>query len=319
MSQIGLLRNPASSGNRRAGPLALPAGVPVAEPTNPAATGEAVATLLAQGVRRIAIDGGDGTVRLAIAALLRHGAAGDVALVLLRRGNTNLFYREIGGWGGALPEVGAGTLHQRPVLCVRGAGVEHYGMILGLGAYERASRLAAARPGPRGGAGVAAAILRALAQAAFQGPEGPWRCGVALAIRHDGAEVEAGPRLLFTATVAERRLPFGLDPFGRDGAQGKIRWLDVDAPGRRLLAAAPLVLMGRQPQWLTAAGYRRGRSDGIEIQGASALVIDGDVVENDPAATLSIGLSPALQFLVPEAPQQARAPAVEPAEGSRAR
>ncbi|MEM1201204.1 MAG: hypothetical protein AAGI06_18025, partial [Pseudomonadota bacterium] len=69
MSALGVIRNLASSANRRARPLALPSGAILATPPAPEAMSEAVQGLLAQGVRRIAVDGGDGTVRLAVDAL----------------------------------------------------------------------------------------------------------------------------------------------------------------------------------------------------------------------------------------------------------
>ncbi|MEM6354581.1 MAG: diacylglycerol kinase family protein [Pseudomonadota bacterium] len=309
MSTLGVIRNPASSANRSGVGLVAPPEAVVASPASREATGEAVRSLLAAGVQRIAVDGGDGTVRLVVDALLREQAAERVALILLRRGNTNLFCREIGGWGSRLPEdAGGGLVVARRLLRVRNAGCDRHGLIFGLGAYERATRLSAERRGPLGAAGVASAGGRALWDDVLQGPEGPWRRGVPLDVSVDGVAAPAGPRLLFAATAAEGRLPLGLDPFGREG-QGPVRWLDIDAPGRRLAVAAPLVLSGRHRPWLERAGYRRGRAEMIELGGVGSFVLDGDVIACGPDATLTIEPSLPVRFQVPEASARERVPA----------
>ncbi|MEM7529002.1 MAG: diacylglycerol kinase family protein [Pseudomonadota bacterium] len=300
MNELGVIRNPASSANRKARPVELPGDAILATPQAPGAVEEAVRGLLAKGVRRIAIDGGDGTARLVIDSVLRHGAEKDATLLLLRRGNTNLFCREIGGWLSGLPTRSAGAIATRRVLRISGAGTERHGLIMGLGAYERATRLAAKKPGPLGAAGVALAIARALGQAVFEGPGGRWRKGTPHSIAVDDGEARTGRRLLFAATIAQQRLPLRLDPFDRTGA-GAIRWLDIEAPGRRLAAAALPVLFGRDRAWLERAGYRRGRAERIMLEEVSSLVIDGDVIAFDAPSTISIGLSPPLRFSVPHA------------------
>ncbi|MEL6481298.1 MAG: hypothetical protein AAFQ75_07580 [Pseudomonadota bacterium] len=306
MSTLGVIRNPASSANHRARPLSLPDGTILVTPAAPEATGEAVRSLLSKGVRHIAIDGGDGTARLVIDGVLAAGGSGTVTLVLMRRGNTNLLCREIGGWPGLLGDLAGGIVVEQRLLRVEGADGARHGLILGLGAYERATRLASERPGPLGSAGVALAIGRALVSAATQGPMGPWRRGTPLALSVDGAAGHAGRRLLFAATTAEGRLPLGIDPFGRNG-EGGIRWLDIDAPGRQLAAAASSILRGRFPPWLADAGYRTGRADTVRLKGAEALVIDGDVVPLEPVIALTITLSQPVRFLVPRATQGAGA------------
>lgn len=299
VSALGVIRNPASSANRRARQLTLPTGVPLIAPPAPAAIGEAVRSLLARGVRRIAVDGGDGTVRLAIDAILAAGAAQDVSIVLLRRGNTNLFCREIGAWTQGLPGERSGHIVARRLLRVATGERCWHGLIFGLGAYEQATRLATARPALLGSAGVAVSLGHGLLQAVSEGAEGAWRRGIPLALAIDGTAAPAGRRLLFAATVAEGRLPLGLDPFGREG-HGALRWLDIEAPGRHLASAVLPVLTGQKRPWLADAGYRVGRANTIALEGTDSMVIDGDIVELS-AGTLNIGLSHPLRFLVPEA------------------
>ncbi|MEM8761136.1 MAG: hypothetical protein AAGE83_12585, partial [Pseudomonadota bacterium] len=152
--------------------------------------------------------------------------------------------------------------------------------------------------------------------AVLQGPEGPWRRGVPVDVSVDSVAAPAGRRLLFAATAAEGRLPLRLDPFGREG-QGPVRWLDIDAPGRRLAVAAPLVLSGRHRPWLERAGYRRGRAEVIELGGVGSFVLDGDVIACEPDATLTIEPSPPLRFLVPEASVRKRVLAERPGSPRR--
>ncbi|MEM7498471.1 MAG: diacylglycerol kinase family protein [Pseudomonadota bacterium] len=315
MSLTGVLRNPASSRNRRGRPLAPWGDVPVEAPAVPDATEAAVAALLARDVRQIAVDGGDGTVRLVIDALLRLGAAGQVALVLLPRGNTNLFAREIGGWRSALPAEKAGHVITRRVLAVRLGGRERHGLILGLGAYERATRVAIGGDGPIGAAGIASAVGGALWRAFLDGPAGPWRRGVPLSVALDDAAPVSGRRFLFIATAARGSLPLGIRPFWGDGGDG-IRWLDIAAPAHRLATAAPFVLSGRPRRWMAAAGYRSGRAARIGLGEARSLVIDGDIVDAGRDGEVEIGLSPPIRFLVPEeAARREAVAAPETAEG----
>lgn len=310
--RLGALQNPASTLNRRGPPLYVAPGTPVVVPEGADATQDALAGLLAGGAEVIVIDGGDGTVRAALDALARLGALETVALALLPRGNTNLFCREIGGWpvgaGATMPEravMGAGaTVVRRRLLRVRTGDDARLGLIFGLGAYERATRLVAeggAEGGVRRGAvGVAAAVAGALWRAFMGGREGPWRRGVALEVGHDGGAGRAGRRLLFVATTARGGLLPGINPFWQDaGAAGPVRWLDVAAPGRHLAVAVPFALAGRPRRWMTRSGYASGRSARIEIRGADAYVIDGDVFETRPGCVLALDAEVEARFVVP--------------------
>lgn len=294
---LAVLSNPASTANRRGRPLDLPAGVLRAAPESPEALSETLAEWQRAGVGTIAVDGGDGTVR-ELLSRLPEAFADPPPLALLPRGNTNLFARVIGSWPGerGLCDLrGGGVIRPHPVLSVSGiSGGRRRGLILGLGAYTRATELAAGQTS-RGvvqvGTAVVGGLFRLLSSASERG-------GEPLTMEIDGEATPAGNRLLIMVTVAEGRLVPGIEPFW-GGGTGPLRWLDVLAPGRWLLLAAPFGLTGRPRRWMDGAGYRSGRTSEITIRTEALVVLDGEVFQPGEDGLLRISVETWPRFLVP--------------------
>lgn len=286
MSRLGVLRNPAASGNRGAPPVPLPPGVLLAE------AGEAgLDWLLAQGAEVIVIDGGDGTVRAAASHLLARFGTAAPPIAILARGNTNLIARKAGRTCGprglARLAAGEGRAGRLATIRLDRAGQPPiYGFICGWGAYATATRIAGEEGGGRGAVQVVRTVATTLRRTLF-GAAG-LRQGVAADLAIEGAAQVPGPRFLGLATSLTGPLIAGLDPFWGGGA-GAIRWLDVSAPPRRLWLAAPFVALGRPRGWMAAAGYRSGTTARIALTLAGDLVLDGDLVQAGGAVTLTPG------------------------------
>ena len=91
-------------------------------------------------------------------------------------------------------------------------------------------------------------------------------------------------RFLLLATTLDR-LMLGLRPFWGDG-RGAVRWLDVQAPPRRLAAALWAGGRGRPEPWMAAAGYNSGRAERLRVAMDEPFVLDGEVFEPGPGGVL---------------------------------
>src|SRR5690606_38467900 len=141
------------------------------------------------------------------------------------------------------------------------------------------------------------AVVLTLAGAAvgavLGGRRDEWRRGVPLALRQDDGETLDRRRFLTMATTL-KRLPLGLAPFGppREG----MKVLDIDAPPRRLHAALPALLAGRDAPWLAAEGYRRSQAERLQMSLDQPVVIDGEVF---PGGEIIVRRGAPMQFLAP--------------------
>ncbi|MBO9547437.1 diacylglycerol kinase, partial [Caulobacter sp.] len=169
-----------------------------------------------------------------------------------------------------------------------------HGFVFGLGAFVRATSLAQSvhKYGAFHSIAVAMSILGGLFGTVMGGARDQWRAGVRMCLAIDGEEARTADRFLVMATTL-KRLPFGVQPFGppREG----LKFLDVDAPPKRLPGAFPALLAGKDAAWLPRLGYRRGDAERLRITTNQPLVVDGDVY--DGAGGLTVTLAPPLRFL----------------------
>ena len=296
--RLGVLRNPLSTRNRGRPAPALPAGTVLAETRAPEDCPAALARLAAAGAEAVVIDGGDGTVRAAVTHL--PGAFGRAPpIALLPHGNTNLVARRLGAIRpGDLARLaarppGPGALRAAPAPLMRLAFADGRpplaGFIAGWAAYAAGTRIAAREIAARHRRQVIAGVLATLRRS-LSGPDAArLRQGVALGVAADGVELPAGPRFLGIATALPGPLLAPLDPFW-GGGQGRLRYLDIAAPPRRLAFAAPLAAIGRAPGWMRRAGYRSGRAETLTLTpGEDAdLILDGDPVPLSRGAAVSL-------------------------------
>ncbi|GAA0604607.1 diacylglycerol kinase family protein [Craurococcus roseus] len=302
MERIGIIHNPLSRAGRdnRARFGAAAAGLPFAEPASRDALRDALRGFAARGVDLLAVQGGDGTLREVLTALPAAFGAAPPAIAVLAAGRTNLAAKVLGGAGtgeAALARLsdaaGRGALRRRivPVLEVSRPGTEQdggplRGLLFGAAAFAEGKRIADERlhgRGIRAGPAVALALASVALRAGLDRRH-PLRAGVPMAVAPDGRPPRDGRRFLLLATTLDR-LMLGLRPFWGDG-RGAVRWLDVEAPPRRLAAALWAGGRGRPAPWMAAAGYRSGRAERLEVAMDRPFVLDGEVFEPGPGGVL---------------------------------
>jgi len=292
--RLGVITNPLSR-SLRAGRYGLRAAEIGAVQAAPASLDELrsiLAGFAADGVDLLVVQGGDGTLREVLTALPGTFGAHPPEIAVLSAGKTNLAARSLGSAGSdqaALQRLrdaaarGSLRRHRQPVLEVTRLGAAEVsaplrGLLFGAGAVTEATRMAERRlhrSGIRDGLAVALAIAGVALRAVRPGSH-PLRDGVPAAVAPDGMPPETGHSFLVLATPLDR-LMLGLWPFW-DVGQGPVRWLDVAAPPRRLMAALWAARSGRPRRpWMPAAGYRSGRAHRVTIRLAAPFVLDGEI------------------------------------------
>ncbi|MGR4864432.1 diacylglycerol/lipid kinase family protein [Caulobacter sp. LARHSG274] len=302
--RIGVVRNPRSHANiRRGDGESTPDAVLLVEPATPQALEQDLHAFAQCGVKLLVIDGGDGTIRDVLSLLPRTFGANPPLIALLPSGKTNVLALDLGvprHW--TLNDAVAAAQSQDAVIKSRSPLEVRWddgrpslrGFVFGLGAFVRATSLAQSvhRLGAFHSISVAMSVLGALIGTVMGGQRDEWRAGVPLCLAVDGQETRTADRFLVLATTL-KRLPFGLKPFGppREG----LKYLDVDAPPRRLPGAFPGLLKGRNYAWQARYGYRRGDAERLRITTDQPLVVDGDVY--DGGCGVTVALAEPLRFL----------------------
>lgn len=298
--RLGVLRNPASTGNLGRPAPALPEGAVLAETAGPQDCEGALARLAAARPDLLVVDGGDGTVRDAISRFPQVFGTGWPAVAVIASGNTNLVARGLGAVGrGELPRLAAMcpaalSAHLRPApvlrLDIAGRDAPLRGFIAGWGAYANGTRIGREEIAARHGAQVVRAVVATLRRALAGAEAAALRRGIGATFRAEGHAKVAGRRFLGIATTLPGRVLGPLSPFWGEG-EGPVRWLDVTAPPRRLALAAPLVALGRPTAAMRRSGYRSGRSVRLELElapGAGGIVLDGEEIAGDDGLSATI-------------------------------
>jgi diacylglycerol kinase (ATP) len=302
--RVGVVRNPMSHANKgRIEDESTPDAVLLVEPATPQALEEDLQAFAQCGVNLLVIDGGDGTIRdvLSLAATIFGEAMPLIALV--PSGKTNVLAIDLGvprDW--TLAKAMAAAKSDQAVIKLRAPLEVRWddgrpsllGFVFGLGAFVRATSLAqnVHKTGAFHSIAVAMSVLGALIGTVMGGKRDQWRAGVPLCLAIDGEETRTADRFLVLATTL-KRLPLGVKPFGppREG----LKFLDVDAPPRRLPGAFPALLAGKDSAWSPRYGYRRGDASKLRITTNQMLVVDGDVY--DGSGGLTVVLAAPMRFL----------------------
>ncbi|HUS52445.1 MAG TPA: diacylglycerol kinase family protein [Thermohalobaculum sp.] len=313
MSGVALIRNPNSTGNlRSASSAATRAGIPAEIRLIDGSTLDTLSTDLvaahATGIDLILIDGGDGTVREVLSRLPEIWGAALPRIGILPHGNTNLIAREVGGLqsadaisqllrrlesGPPLPE------RQRAILRLDYPAGEHptlRGFMMGWGAYATGTRIARDEIAARGSGQATLAVLSTLRRALIGAERAALRRGVAAGISIDGGPVARSERLLGLATTLQQSLVAGLNPFWGAGP-GPIRWLDIDAPGHRLVLAAPFLALGKPRRWMSRSGYTSGRAARIELELDTPFIMDGEAFPSAASGPMILSAREEITFI----------------------
>lgn len=259
-------------GAERDGP---PPGDLVRDPRTFTELDDALTEMRDAGVTRLIINGGDGTVREVLSRAPEIWAANALPdYVIAPSGNTNLIARKVGGVTGRdlrlLWRSPDAALRRRtlPLLSVRRIGERTLrGAIMGIGAYEVATRVARDQINARHGAQVALAVLNLLRSDEM-------RDGVMCRVAHDDAAGGYRQRMLFGVTSLPGRLISRFEPFWGDQSR-PLRWLDISARPKGLIRAAPHLAFGAPRPWM-ADDYHSGSSNRISMTIEAPFVMDGE-------------------------------------------
>lgn len=304
LMRIGVVRNPRSHANiGRVEDVSTPDAVLLVEPATPEALEQDLEAFAQCGVGLLVIDGGDGTIRDVLSLLPRAFGDNPPLIALLPSGKTNVLAIDLGvprDW--TLDDAITAARSDNAVIKLRAPLEVRWddgrpslrGFVFGLGAFVRATSLAqnVHKLGAFHSISVAMSVLGALIGTVMGGARDEWRAGVPLCLAVDDRDKRTADRFIVLATTL-KRLPFNLKPFGqpREG----MKYLEVDAPPRRLPGAFPALLKGRDSAWQERYGYRRGDAERLRITTDQPLVVDGDVY--DGGCGLTVALAPALRFL----------------------
>ncbi len=255
----------------------------------------------AAGVELLIVDGGDGTVRDVISRLDVFAIPPMIAV--LPAGKTNVLALDLRcprDWTveGAIASIQSGEpwiKTRQPLEVVFEDGRQPLrGFVLGLGAYEQATSLSKSvnRLGAFQSLSVALTLAGAIIGTLIGATRGRWRAGVPVSLSVDGEPARSGMRFLVMAATL-KRLPLGIKLFGRP--RHGLKYLDIDAPPRRLLRALPVLLSGRRSRRLRARGYRRGDAHELRFETDQPFVLDGEVYRTGGGMT--VRLAPPLRFM----------------------
>lgn len=310
---VGLIRNPRSHRNK--GQPAEMADCPTVMTEAPRSHADLMKVLQGfadRGIRYLAIDGGDGTVR----DVLTCGAPifGDVwpELIVLPKGKTNALTVDLGlprGW--TLPESleaaeRGGRVVRRPLRITpeSGEGEVLLGYFFGAGVFTLGIDAGqdAHRLGAFNSLAVGVTIAWGIVQTLFGRRANPWRALTPMRLVHaaDGTDLphsqhgRPGERFITVATTFER-FPLGVKPFGPQVQPG-LKFGLIDWPLRWLVAMVPAILLGFFPDFVARNGAHRLATGAVRADIGGDFILDGEAY--GPGRFL-IDEGPELRFVVP--------------------
>jgi hypothetical protein len=316
MTSLALIINPRSRRNHGTTTSECGHPFPAAQPSTREELVAALKQFASRGIRTVAINGGDGTVREVVSVLPEiYGREGMPAVAILPSGYTNVIAADVGTPGhgeqglvrllAALNGDGpALRIVERPSLEVRRPGQDIpvlRGFFFGAAAFTHATRefFRQRRLEPVAGTAAVGLFMGAsLLRAFLPGRRRAlWLAGEPMSVSVDGRNGPQADRHFLVLATTLRRLVFRLWPFWGADAAG-LRWLDIDAPPSRLLRAAGRILRGRSEPWMLAAGYRSGSAAHLNIDLKAPFILDGELFEAGEAG-IELSLGPPVRFLAP--------------------
>lgn len=258
---------------------------------------DAIADLARRRIDLLFVNGGDGTLQHALTEILANEPFEKLPLIApLPGGRTNMTARDLGArrspsraLRNVLESVEKGTLYQRlvhrPVLRMsfdRGRR-EEYGMFFGVGMIRRAIQLVhGAFPQGRGQGSLGAGLLTMglVAKTVFHPTSGiltPDKVEVHL----DGEALPYGEYRLAISTTL-RRLFWRLDPYWSQ-EPGDVRFTAIASHAKHFGTAAPGVLWGRPPSWVTPEnGYDSRTARHAQLRLSCGFTLDGEIYAPRP-------------------------------------
>ena len=294
--RVGLLSNPSSGQNARHGLLAQVRSLLARHPVLGAFEAESFSDMTAaidQLVEReadiVVINGGDGTVRAALTALLRAPLERVPLLAILPGGSTNTTARNLGFGRRALPALQnllssaaagrlPGVVEPRPVLRVDSGDDAQYAMCFGAGAVYHGivfARRSLESRGMRGNTGAGLALATFLARI-LSGNGGALFPPLHAAVRLDGAAVPEKTYFGILASTMDRQI-LGIHPFWGTGP-APVRYSSLRYRPQRLARALIPALRGiASPVLQPELGYRSANVAEVWLRIDSGFTLDGEL------------------------------------------
>lgn len=262
----------------------------------------------------IVIDGGDGTVR----EVLSHCPAvfGNELprFCVLPSGKTNVVAHNTGtarykreAFNRLLSRLSQGIEAQHivrlPVMCIEWQDGFHkpiLGTLIGFAGFRAGTDLAQSRVHTKGlnhNTAVFVTIVRFFLGAVFGRNDRGLRAGEMMRMGCDGAMAAEYKRfgvILTTLNV----FVLGVWPFWGDSSK-PIKWLDIQAPPKRLLRAIFKIFSHLGSQRMKKDGYDSGSANTIDINTRHAFIIDGETFEPGPKGDLRITSDVIVEFIAP--------------------
>jgi diacylglycerol kinase (ATP) len=315
---IGIIRNPRSHRNKgTAAGLADRPDIVIRTPETRADLREELAEFARRGIDYLVVDGGDGTVRDVLTCGTPVFAGRWPKLVVLPKGKTNALAVDLGlpnvwSLAQALDAIAAGRTIERRAMAIelpapsapKGQPPQQvHGFILGAGVFTMCTHAAqqAHRYGAFNSFAVFLTIVWCLIQMLFGRITNPWRAGTPMRVAlgkarrplSDSRPGRPARRLIAFASTLER-FPLGVKPFGR--LTRGLKLTVVDAPLRRLLLLAPLIMAGFERANFPRLGVHRVVSDEVELDFGEGFILDGEYF---PGGQYVVRQGPPLRFVTP--------------------
>lgn len=280
---------------------------------------EALAELARQEVDLLVVNGGDGTLQYVLTEILGSGVFGDrVPLVApLRAGRTNMSAMDLAADKDPLrglqnliecAEDGriAERVEPRRVLRVSyGYGIQRaaqYGMFFGAGIIKRAIELnhrlfdkegqRNSLEGVPGATLVTAGLIGRMITGDHTGILEPDKVQILL----DGEAVDQGEFHLVMASTLSR-LFSRMRPFWGQGPGG-VRFTALAAPCQSFGKAAPGILRGNPPSWVSPeTGYTSRNVEHAELRMSCGFTVDGELWQPDPDRSIALSAERVVHFV----------------------
>ena len=280
---------------------------------------EALAELARQEVDLLVVNGGDGTLQYVLTEILGSGVFGDrVPLVApLRAGRTNMSAMDLAADKDPLrglqnliecAEDGriAERVEPRRVLRVSyGYGIQRaaqYGMFFGPGIIKRAIELnhrlfdkegqRNSLEGVPGATLVTAGLIGRMITGDHTGILEPDKVQILL----DGEAVDQGEFHLVIASTLSR-LFSRMRPFWGQGPGG-VRFTALAAPCQSFGKAAPGILRGNPPSWVSPeTGYTSRNVEHAELRMSCGFTVDGELWQPDPDRSIALSAERVVHFV----------------------
>ena len=280
---------------------------------------EALAELARQEVDLLVVNGGDGTLQYVLTEILGSGVFGDrVPLVApLRAGRTNMSAMDLAADKDPLrglqnliecAEDGriAERVEPRRVLRVSyGYGIQRaaqYGMFFGAGIIKRAIELnhrlfdkegqRNSLEGVPGATLVTAGLIGRMITGDHTGILEPDKVQILL----DGEAVDQGEFHLVIASTLSR-LFSRMRPFWGQGPGG-VRFTALAAPCQSFGKAAPGILRGNPPSWVSPeTGYTSRNVEHAELRMSCGFTVDGELWQPDPDRSIALSAERVVHFV----------------------